>query len=126
MAYYYQFLEDKNKIPEDTIRFYCHGQKLIKLPELPESIRNLDCCNNNLSELPILPKRLELLYCYNNNLIELPELLKYIEKLYCGDNNIKYLSSNNCQIIKKIFWLSILGNPVSNGFNDDKEFRASL
>ena len=79
-------------------------------------------------ELPELPKILKVLWCDYNNLIGLPELPVTLNVLDCHNNNIKYLSESNCQIIKKIEFrkFNILNNPVSNGFDSNEEFRASL
>ena len=105
MFYDYASLADKLKIPDNATEYWCF--------------------NNNLSELPELPKSLKILSCSNNTLTLLPELPQSLELLSCNDNNIKYLSYNNCQILKNIR-LSILNNPVSEGFNSDEEFQENL
>jgi hypothetical protein len=98
---------------------------LCELPELPIGLIELKCSHNKFVELPELPKGLQTLFCEFNNLNELPELPLSLTQLYCYNNNIKYLSFNNCQIVKNIL-TGILKNPVSSGFASDREFQASL
>jgi hypothetical protein len=84
------------------------------------------CQNNNLTELPELPNSLLLLHCSHNKLTELPELPISLEHLWCNKTDIKYLSPNNCQVIKKCSKIHILNNPLSSGFTSDKDFREYL
>jgi Leucine-rich repeat (LRR) protein len=101
--------------------------KLTELPELPAVLAELYCSYNyNIKELPYLPQTLKKLSCNDNNLTELPELPQNIVVLYCSNNNIKYLSPNNCSIVKNIGNLLILNNPISYDFSMDKEFQESL
>jgi Leucine-rich repeat (LRR) protein len=147
MSYDYNYFEKHGKFPDDALelhygfaqlyklpdipktikRLYCYSNKLTELPELPESLYVLNCHYNNLYELPTLPKSLKLLTCGTNNLIELPELPESLKTLFCSKNNIKYLSQHNIRIFIQIGCLSdILHNPISDGFDDDKEFKDSL
>ena len=77
--------------------------------------------------------------CACNKLVELPRLPQSLVELYCNDNNIKYLSENNCMVIKKFNYsymkrlqsannspIDILNNPVSSDFNNNYEFVLSL
>jgi hypothetical protein len=113
MTYYYKILLDKTKIPDDTTEFNC------------------DRCN--LTELPELPRTLKELICYCNYLTELQELHIGIEKLWIDNNNIKYLSYDNCNIIKNIILcrdrricLKLLPNPVCDGFDSCADFQQIL
>ena len=67
-----------------------------------------------------------LLHCSHNKLTELPELPISLEHLWCNKTDIKYLSPNNCQVIKKCSKIHILNNPLSSGFTSDKDFREYL
>ena len=126
MSYtYYKKLDDKTKIPGYAIKFDCKCCGLRELPELPIGLIELKCYGNKLTELPELPKGLQTLFCEFNNLNELPELHSGLIILWCNNNNIKYLSFNNCQIVKNID-LTIMNNPISSGFASDEEFQASL
>ena len=99
---------------------------MTELPELPDSLIELWCYNNNLSELPELPISLKELWCGSNKLTELPELPDSLIKLACCYNNIKYLSPNNCQVMKKCVWINVLNNLFSAGFSDDDDFKEYL
>ena len=117
------------KIPElpDSLEYLeCTYNKLTELPELPHSLQILTCGNNILTLLPELPNSLEMLLCNNNNLTELPELPNSLLTLECNFNNIKYLSPNNCQVMKKCPWLLVLDNPFSADFTNIKDFREYL
>ena len=104
---------------------YVVYDNLMDKTELPDNTTIFICIYRGLTELPILNNILKCLYCYNNKLVELPELPQLIKQLYCTNNNIKYLSAHNCQIVKNID-LNILNNPISFGFDSDKEFQESL
>ena len=106
VLYFYVELQDKTKIPVDCTEFHCN--------------------NNNLTELPELPKSLEILWCQNNNLTELPVLPHSLIRLWCENNNIKYLSLNNCKVIKKCNDIKVLNNPFSTEFTSDKDFKEYL
>ena len=80
----------------------------------------------NVPELPELPTKLRVLICNDNGLIGLPKLHKSLEELYCNNNNIKYLSFDNCSILRTISILDILNNPVSTGFNNNSKFQEYL
>jgi Leucine-rich repeat (LRR) protein len=148
-SYCYSFLDDKSIVPDDAFEFSCGGCKLtvlpklpinlkelqcyhnnlIELPELPPTLFRLDCGYNKLIELPELPITLNYLYCTANNLTEIPKLPNSLILLYCARNNIKYLSFENCLVIKSIThnnFLKILDNPVSAGFTKNSEFQESL
>ena len=64
--------------------------------------------------------------CHNNNLTSLPELPITLVILDCSHNNIKYLSPNNCEVMKKCERVLVLNNPFSANFTDDKDFKESL
>jgi hypothetical protein len=70
--------------------------------------------------------------CYGKNLTELPKLPIELQALYCDQNNIKYLSPNNLNVIKSIKKrsknnvVSILNNPISEGFDSEDEFMDNL
>ena len=106
VIYGYGVLRDKTKIPDNCSEFNCYNYKLTELPELPNSLQEL--------------------WCFENELTELPELPDSLIKLNCCYNNIKYLSPNNCQVIKKCVWIKVLNNPFSTGFTDDKDFKEYL
>jgi len=126
MSYtYYKKLDDKIKIPDDAIKFDCWSYNLRELPELPIGLIELKCYGNKLTELPELPKNLKELHCNHNKLVELPKLPDKLEVLDSTWNNIKYLSLNNCQIVKNVD-LTIMNNPISSGFASDREFQDSL
>jgi len=122
--YYYKYLDDKSIIPEDAVKFICKNN-LSELPEIPDGLITLGFSKNKLTGLQELPQTLLILWCHNNNLNELPELPLSLTQLFCYNNNIKYLSLHNCQIVKNIL-TGILQNPVSEGFNSDREFQESL
>jgi len=133
MTYYYKILLDKTKIPDDTTEFYCDRCNLTELPELPRTLKELICYCNRLTELPELPRTLKELICYCNYFTELSELHIGIEKLWIDNNNIKYLSYDNCNIIKNIILcrdrricLKLLPNPVCDGFDSCADFQQSL
>ncbi len=125
MVYYYNDSQDK-KNPDDCNIFNCSYKNLIELPKLPNSLTELYCSHNNLTELPGLPNLLLVLHCYNNKLIELPELPMTLKELMCENNNIKYLSPNNCEVMKNGCELSVLNNPFSAGFIWDEDFQEYL
>ncbi len=75
-----------------------------------------------MTSLPELPTSLKRLFCKNNKLTELPELPNSLEYLWCYNNNIKYLSPNNCEVIKKCRELKILDNPFSANFTNKNDF----
>ena len=74
--------------------------------KIPVDCTIFDCSHENLTELPEFPKSLLYLVCYNNN--------------------IKYLSPNNCEVIKKCFKIDVLNNPFSANFTDNKDFKEYL
>ena len=122
VKYEYQDLEDKTKIPDDCSVFNCRKCNLEELPELPKLLIELLCSVNNLTLLPKLPNRLIQLECHSNKLIELPELPMTLKELMCKNNNIKYLSPNNCEIMKNGCELTVLNNPFSAGFTRNNDF----
>jgi Leucine-rich repeat (LRR) protein len=144
---YDNYLTELPELPVTLEELYCYQNELTELPELPQSLIILSCGTNNLTELPELPQSLIILGCGNNNLTALPELPITVETFDCRCNNIKYLSPNNCQVIKNIenivirqkanqtraeilltcrIKLNILYNPFSDGFNDSVDFMLSL
>jgi hypothetical protein len=107
-------------------QLWCKQNNLTELPKLPIiHLAIFSCYGNNLKELPVLPLLLQKFWCYENKLTELPELPVNIKVLYCQSNYIKYLSRSNCTVIKNIK-LNIMDNPVSSGFDSNREFQDSL
>ena len=106
VRYEYRDLKDKTKIPDNCTEFRCY--------------------NLNLTELPVLPNSLIELVCHNNNLTSLPELPITLVILDCSHNNIKYLSPNNCEVMKKCEWFEILNNPFSAIFTGNYDFKEYL
>ncbi len=49
-----------------------------------------------------------------------------LKKIWCQNNNIKYLSPNNCRIMKKCHDINLLNNPFSTNFTSDKDFKGYL
>ena len=122
VRYNYHDLENKTKIPDDCIKFGCYECNLTLLPKLSDSLKELWCNNNKLIELPELPNLLIYLFCGDNKLTELPELPMTLKELMCKNNNIKYLSPNNCEIMKNGCELTVLNNPFSAGFTRNNDF----
>ncbi len=122
---YDDYIKHNQLLDDMTTGFAVRGD-LTKLPELPNNIKQLHCYRNKLIYLPALPNKLIFLDCGYNKLTELPELPETLSGLWCENNNIKYLSQHNCEVIKNIHNLNILDNPVSNRFDDNKEFKDSL
>jgi hypothetical protein len=123
---YNEYVRNKKLLNDKTTSFNVNKQNISELPELPKNLKELHCYHNNLIELLALPNKLTFLDCTSNKLIELPELPETLSGLLCSRNNIKYLSQHNCLIIKNIYSPEILNNPVSDGFDCDEEFKASL
>jgi hypothetical protein len=123
---YNEYVRNKKLLNDKTTCFNVNKQNVSELPELPINLKELHCYHNNLIELPALPNKLRFLDCTTNKLTELPELPETLTGLLCENNNIKYLSQHNCEVIKNIYSPEILNNPVSNGFDSNREFQASL
>ena len=81
---------------------------------------------HNLKDKTKIPDDCTVFHCNNNELTALPELSTTLKVLYCYDNNIKYLSPNNCEVMKKCERVLVLNNPFSANFTDDKDFKESL
>ena len=84
--YWYTELIDTNIIPDDCDCFNCNHEYISELPELPSRLTQLYCCFNNIADLPELPSGLEV--------------------LYCSYNPIKYITSYNYNLMKKIFTIN--------------------
>ena len=125
VKYYLKDLID-GKIPSNCIEFNCGNSNLSSLPELPQTLKYLYCSNNNLSYLQELPQTLIDLDCYNNKINKFPKLPQSLTELWCNNNNIKYISYENCQIIKKLKYVDVLNNPISANFTNNDEFISSL
>jgi len=90
-------LTELPELPAGLTEFYCHGNRLTRLPDtLPSTLVVLDCSNNQLTRLPdTLPEGLEELWCHYNELTTLPDTLpKGLTMLYCYGNNLSRREEN--------------------------------
>ena len=49
-----------------------------------------------------------------------------LKELWFENNNIKYLSPNNCQVIKKCEWIDVLNNPFCAFLTSENDFKQYL